>query len=310
LLAALCAPVGAEESGDLAAIRARQLYVEGKVDEAFAAIKPLADQGVPRAEVILGRGSFTESFPLFGLELRDYETLFEEKLDLFTHLVRDPEVTWSGTTRATLTRQKVYPTLAPEGLMVSVGVGGSPESVVRAVHHDLPMMLAIIGGDPRRFLPYVDLYKRAAKQMNRPVRPLGVHSPGHVAETDELALEQLWPHYRKMHDRIGGERGWPPTTKDRFLAEAAQGSLYAGAPETVVCGAAVGRVVVVMAASGKARAARPQGFTQRASPPPPAPARRQTAAPSFASLRADHEIVLYEQEHLGSARLLEEQFGI
>jgi len=186
-----------------------------------------------RAEVILGRGSFTESFPLFGFELKDYETLFEEKLDLFTHLLRDPEVTWSGTTRAPLSRQRVYPTLDAQGLMVSVGVGGSPESVVRAVHHDLPMMLAIIGGDPRRFLPYVDLYKRAVTQMNRPVRPLGVHSPGHVAETDNLAQEQLWPHYRKMHDRIGGERGWPPTTKDRFLAEVAQGSLYAGAPETV-----------------------------------------------------------------------------
>ena len=186
-----------------------------------------------RAEVILGRGSFTESFPLFGLDLNDYEQLFEEKLDLFTHLVRDPVVTWSGKTRASLTNQRVFPTLAPEGLAVSIGVGGSPESVVRAVQHDLPMMLAIIGGDPRRFLPYVDLYQRAAKQMSRPIRPLGVHSPGHIAATDEAAQEQLWPHYRKMHDRIGGERGWPPTTLDAFRREAAHGSLYVGAPETV-----------------------------------------------------------------------------
>jgi alkanesulfonate monooxygenase SsuD/methylene tetrahydromethanopterin reductase-like flavin-dependent oxidoreductase (luciferase family) len=104
---------------------------------------------------------------------------------------------------------------------------------VRAVQYDLPMMLAIIGGDPRRFLPYVDLYKRAARQMDRPVRPLGVHSPGHIAATDEAAQEQLWPHYRKMHDRIGGERGWPPTTKENFLNEVARGSLYAGSPETV-----------------------------------------------------------------------------
>jgi probable LLM family oxidoreductase len=186
-----------------------------------------------RAEVILGRGSFTESFPLFGFELGDYEQLFEEKVDLFAHLIRDPAVTWSGKTRAALSNQRVYPSLAPEGLAVSIGVGGSPESVVRAVHHDLPMVLAIIGGDPRRFLPYVELYGRAARQMNRPVRPLGVHSPGHVAATDEQAQEELWPHYKKMFDRIGGERGWPPTTKDRFLGEISEGSLYAGSPETV-----------------------------------------------------------------------------
>jgi alkanesulfonate monooxygenase SsuD/methylene tetrahydromethanopterin reductase-like flavin-dependent oxidoreductase (luciferase family) len=186
-----------------------------------------------RAEVILGRGSFTESFPLFGYELNDYEQLFEEKLDLFTHLLRDKEITWSGETRAPLRNQRVYPTLAPEGLAVAVGVGGSPESVVRAVHHDLPMMLAIIGGDPRRFLPYIDLYKRAATQMGRPIRPLGVHSHGHVAATDAEAQERYWPHYKTMHDRIGRERGWPPVTKDRFLGEIAQGSLYLGAPETV-----------------------------------------------------------------------------
>ncbi len=186
-----------------------------------------------RAEVILGRGSFTESFPLFGYDLEDYERLFEEKLDLFTHLLRDDVVSWTGQTRAALKNQRVFPRLAPEGLRVSIGVGGSPESVVRAVHHDLPMMLAIIGGDPRRFLPYVQLYQRAARQMNRPVHPLGVHSPGHVAATDTAAQDQLWPHYRKMHDRIGGERGWPPLTKDQFLAEVAHGSLYAGSPETV-----------------------------------------------------------------------------
>ncbi|MCF1707705.1 LLM class flavin-dependent oxidoreductase [Tabrizicola sp. J26] len=185
-----------------------------------------------RAEVILGRGSFTESFPLFGFDLQDYEVLFEEKLDLFSKLIREPEVTWSGKTRPPLSRQRVFPTLG-EGLQVSIGVGGSPESVVRAVHYDLPMILAIIGGDPRRFLPYVDLYNRACAQIGRPVRPLGVHSPGHVAATDEEAQEQLWPHYRKMHDRIGGERGWPPTTKESFLNEVRHGSLYVGSPETV-----------------------------------------------------------------------------
>ena len=186
-----------------------------------------------RAEVVLGRGSFTESFPLFGQNLEDYDLLFEEKLDLFVQLLRNPEITWSGKTRAALTKQKVYPALGAGGLSAWVGVGGSPESVVRAVRHDLPMMFAIIGGDPARFKPYVDLYHRATQQMNRPIRPLGVHSPGHIADTDVDAMEQIWPHYKVLHDKIGGERGWPPVTQDRFMGEIAQGSLYVGAPETV-----------------------------------------------------------------------------
>ena len=186
-----------------------------------------------RAEVVLGRGSFTESFPLFGQKLEDYDLLFEEKLDLFVQLLQKDEITWSGKTRAGLTRQKVYPTLGVGGLEAWVGVGGSPESVVRAVRHDLPMMFAIIGGDPARFKPYVDLYHRATAQMSRPVRPIGVHSPGHIADTDEAAMDQNWPHYKVLHDKIGGERGWPPVTRERFMNEIAQGSLYVGAPETV-----------------------------------------------------------------------------
>lgn len=186
-----------------------------------------------RAEVVLGRGSFTESFPLFGQKLEDYDLLFEEKLDLFVQLLRQPEITWSGKTRAGLTRQKVYPTLGAGGLAAWVGVGGSPESVVRAVRHDLPMMFAIIGGDPARFKPYVELYHRAAAQLGKPVRPVGVHSPGHIAETDVEAMEQNWPHYKVLHDKIGGERGWPPVTRERFMGEIAQGSLYVGSPETV-----------------------------------------------------------------------------
>ena len=186
-----------------------------------------------RAEVVVGRGSFTESFPLFGLTLDDYERLFEERLDLFVQLLRSPEVTWTGQTRAGLTRQRVYPTLGAAGLTAWVGVGGSPDSVVRAVRHDLPMMFAIIGGDPARFKPYVDLYHRATQQMNRPIRPLGVHSPGHIADTDVDAMEQIWPHYKVLHDKIGGERGWPPMTRERFMGEVAHGSLYVGAPETV-----------------------------------------------------------------------------
>lgn len=186
-----------------------------------------------RAEVILGRGSFSESYALFGYDMADYDQLFEEKLDLFAQLLREPEVTWQGQTRAPLTRQKVYPPLGPQGLTTWVGVGGSPESVVRVVRQDLQLMLAIIGGDPRRFVPYVDLYHRAVAQLGRTARPIGVHSPGFVAKTDEAAREGLWPHYREMFGRIGRERGWPPVTKDRFLAEVEQGSLYVGSPETV-----------------------------------------------------------------------------
>jgi probable LLM family oxidoreductase len=186
-----------------------------------------------RAEAIVGRGSFTESYPLFGFDLNDYDLLFEERLDLFARLVRDKEVSWEGQTRTGLTRAHVQPQLGPEGLVVWVGVGGSPESVVRVVRQDLQLMLAIIGGDPRRFLPYIDLYQRACAQMDKPLRPVGVHSPGFVAATDETAREAVWPHYQEMFGRIGRERGWPPTTKERYLAEVDQGSLYVGSVETV-----------------------------------------------------------------------------
>lgn len=186
-----------------------------------------------RAEVILGRGSFTESFPLFGFDLSDYETLFEEKLGLFAKLLREKSVTWSGQTRPPLQAQKVYPQLGPEGMRAWIGVGGSPESVIRAVSHDLPMILAIIGGPAARFRPFVDLYKRAYDQTGKAPQPLGVHSPGHIAPTDEQAKEELWPHYREMFSRIGRERGWAPVTRDHFENEVANGALYVGAPETV-----------------------------------------------------------------------------
>jgi probable LLM family oxidoreductase len=185
-----------------------------------------------RAEVILGRGSFTESFPLFGFDLNDYETLFNEKLDLFTRLLRDRKVSWSGTTRTALKDQPVHPVLA-RPLRAWIGVGGTPESVMRAVHYDLPMMLAIIGGPAARFRPFVDLYQRAAAQAGRAPQPIGVHSPGHVADTDEAAKEDLWPHYKRLLDRIGRERDWSPVSRDHFEAEAAQGALYVGSPETV-----------------------------------------------------------------------------
>jgi probable LLM family oxidoreductase len=186
-----------------------------------------------RAEVILGRGSFTESFPLFGYELSQYEKLFEEKLDLFATLIRQPAVTWRGSTRAPLTNQRVFPPVETGSLKTWVGVGGSPESVVRAARYDLPLMLAIIGGEPKRFRPYVDLYHRAFAQLGKPVQPIGVHSPGYVADSDEQAREELWPDYKRMRDRIGAERGWPAMGRQEFDREADGGALFVGSPETV-----------------------------------------------------------------------------
>ena len=186
-----------------------------------------------RAEVILGRGSFTESFPLFGYELSQYEKLFEEKLDLFAALIRQPAVTWRGTTRAPLTNQRVFPPVEIGSLKTWVGVGGSPESVVRAARYDLPLMLAIIGGDPKRFRPYVDLFHRAFAQLGKPVQPIGVHSPGYVADSDEQAREEFWPDYKQMRDRIGAERGWPPMGRQEFDRETDGGALFVGSPETV-----------------------------------------------------------------------------
>jgi len=190
-----------------------------------------------RAEIILGRGSFTESFPLFGYKLDQYELLFEEKLELFAALLESNRsgepVSWSGKTRGALDQVRVYPPTESGKLTTWVGVGGSPESVVRAARYRLPLMLAIIGGDPRRFKPYVELYHRALQQFGVPILPIGVHSPGHIAETDAEAREQLWPHYREMRDRIGAERGWPPSSRAEFEQEAERGSLYVGSPETV-----------------------------------------------------------------------------
>jgi probable LLM family oxidoreductase len=186
-----------------------------------------------RAEVILGRGSFTESFPLFGYPLDQYETLFEEKLELFSALLTEEPVTWSGKTRSALTNQSVFPKTDSGHLKTWIGVGGSPESVVRAARYELPLMLAIIGGDPRRFGPYVALYYRALDQFGSPRLPIGVHSPGHIADTDAEAREQMWPAFKGMHDRIGRERGWPPITRAAFEQEVESGSLYVGAPDTV-----------------------------------------------------------------------------
>src|SRR5690348_1829536 len=153
-----------------------------RVFQRFSTVDALSNG---RAEVILGRGSFTESFPLFGYDLEDYDKLFEEKLQLFVQLLDEKPVTWEGTVRAALDNTDVYPKTESGRLATWVGVGGSPQSVVRTAYYGLPLMLAIIGGSPERFAPYVDLYQRAAKEFGTVAHPVGMHSPGFVAETDE-----------------------------------------------------------------------------------------------------------------------------
>ena len=201
-----------------------------RVFERFSTINAVSSG---RAEITLGRGSFTESFPLFGYDLSQYEVLFEEKVDLFAALVKSNPVTWEGRLRPPLKDQHVYPPIETGALKTWIGVGGSPESVVRAAHYDFPLALAIIGGDPKRFKPYVDLYHRAFTQFSRPAKEIAVHSPGHVAETDERARMEYFRGYKAMHDKIGGERGWPPITQAQFEQEVERGSLYVGAPDTV-----------------------------------------------------------------------------
>jgi probable LLM family oxidoreductase len=204
-----------------------------RVYERFATLDALSNG---RAEVILGRGSFTETFPLFGYSLEDYDDLFEEKLALFA-AIRDADrngqpVHWKGTVRPPLEGMRVYPPVE-RPLSTWVGVGGSPESVVRAARYGFPLTLAIIGGDPRRFVPYVELYHRALAQLGSEPLPVGVHSPGHIADSDAQAREELWPHHEVMRNRIGAERGWPPTSRAEYDREVAEGSLYVGSPETV-----------------------------------------------------------------------------
>ena len=202
-----------------------------RVFQRFSTLNALSNG---RAEVILGRGSFIESFPLFGFALEDYELLFEEKLDLFVALLRQEPVTWSGKTRLPLDAQRVYPPVELPPLRTWVGVGGSPESVVRAARHGLPLTLAIIGGEPARFRPLVDLYHRALDQFGQPTQPVAAHCPGHVAATDEQAREELWPHYSAMHTHIGRERGWPAMTRAQFdLTAGPRGALFVGSPVTV-----------------------------------------------------------------------------
>jgi probable LLM family oxidoreductase len=187
-----------------------------------------------RAEVILGRGSSVESFPLFGYDLSDYEELFEEKVGLFAELLKEQPVSWSGNTRAAISGLTVYPRTESGTLSTWIGVGGSPQSVVRAARYGFSLMLAIIGGDTARFAPFASLYRQALEQFGQPMRPVGVHSPGHVAATDEQAIEEFWPPFQKVMQQVAAERGFRVPTKESYLRDVGPGgALYVGSPETV-----------------------------------------------------------------------------
>ena len=202
-----------------------------RVYERFATIDALSGG---RAEPVLGRGSFIESFGLYGFDLADYEKLFEEKLEVFSLLREEGRVTWSGTYRTPLADVDVFPKTEGGRMRSWVAVGGSPQSVVRAARRGFGLQLAIIGGPAQRFKPFADLYRRAVDEFGVTTEmPVAVHSPGHVAETDELAAEQLFPHFKAQRDRIGRERGWGAMGSDEFTHEIEHGALYVGSPETV-----------------------------------------------------------------------------
>ena len=249
-----------------------------RVFERFSTLDALSHG---RAQVILGRGSFTESFPLYGYDLRDYNELFEEKIDLFSKLLDEKPVTWEGRLRPSLADADVFPKTESGHLETLVGVGGSPESVIRAARYGFPLMLAIIGGSPDRFRPYAELYRRAAAEAGTPVHPIGIHSPGFIADTDEEAAETAFPLFKTAMDRVGRTRGWTPMTRSSFDSEVAYGSMYVGSPETVAQ-----KIARAMKAVGAERFDTVYGFG-----PVPATARR-------------HMIELYGREVIPRVREL------
>jgi probable LLM family oxidoreductase len=187
-----------------------------------------------RAEVILGRGSSIDSFPLFGYDLADYEDLFEEKAALFAELRNGGPVTWQGKTRAPLDNQDVVPHTESGPFPAWIGVGGSPQSVIRAARYGYSLMLAIIGGSPARFAPFSQLFRQALARLGQADRPVGVHSPGHVADTDEKARDEFWPRYLEVIRHVSKTRGFAIPTEESFRSEVGpHGALYVGSPETV-----------------------------------------------------------------------------
>ncbi|MER5527640.1 LLM class flavin-dependent oxidoreductase [Streptomyces sp. NPDC002677] len=201
-----------------------RLYTE------FATLDAVSDG---RAQLVLGRASATDSFPLFGYDLADYEELFEEKLDLFMRLQREETVTWSGRFRPPLVGQRLHPRMPPGGIPTWIGVGGSPDSVLRAARYGLPVMLAVIGGRPQRFAGHVELYHRALDRFGHARRPVAQHSLGLVADTDEEAVETWWTYWQPAVAQLAAERGFYQPTRERYLREVDTGALFVGSPETV-----------------------------------------------------------------------------
>lgn len=204
-----------------------------RVFQQFATLDLLSEG---RAEMVVGRGSFIESFPLFGLKLEDYDEVFAEKLDLLLKLRESEFVHWSGKFRPALTGQGVYPRPIQNPLPVWVGIGGTPESAARAGTLGLPLMIAIIGGETRRFRPLADLYREYGRRAGHAPEKLkvGVHAVGYVADTTEKAVEDFFPGYAKTFTRIGRERGWPPVTRAQFDAlRGEHGAFLVGNPEEV-----------------------------------------------------------------------------
>ncbi|MGQ1838803.1 LLM class flavin-dependent oxidoreductase [Kocuria turfanensis] len=217
-----------------------------RVYQRFATVDALSSG---RAEVILGRGSFTESFPLFGYPLDQYEALFEEKLQLFDRLRTEGVIDWEGRLRAPVRGLEVHPKTESGSLPTWIAVGGSPQSVVRAAHYGLPVIFAIIGGSPAAFAPFADYYRQALEHFGKEPQPVAFHSPGYVAETDEQAREEFFPHQAYTHARIGRERGWGPLTRAEFDAMCGpEGAYFVGSPETVAR-----KIVRSSAALGAAR---------------------------------------------------------
>ena len=189
-----------------------------------------------RAEIVVGRGSFTESFPLFGLNLQDYDALFSEKLDLLLKIREKEVVNWSGKFRPALKNQTVYPRPLQERLPIWLGVGGTPGSFVRAGMLGLPLMVAVIGGETHRFRPLIELYRQAGKEAGYSAEQLkvGLHSLGYVANSTQEAVDDYYPGYAETFTRIGKERGWPPVTRARFDAQAGpSGAFLVGSAEEV-----------------------------------------------------------------------------
>ncbi len=191
------------------------------------------DFAVSAPEVVLAAIASRTERILLGTAVTVLSSDFTEKLDLFAAVRQEQSFSWEGTVRAPLENADVYPKTESGSFPTWIGVGGTPESVIRAARYRFGLMLAIIGGDPERFVPYAELYRRGLDELGSPPLPIGVHSPGFIADTDDAARELLFPYFKPQRDRIGRERGWPPVTREQFESEVSHGAVFAGSPETV-----------------------------------------------------------------------------